>query len=74
MEQDDVDYAAVDRERILCYIRQCGGSCRVDDIIAHSGAERLRVYPLLAQLSLEGVVMATEESFWGAPVVVNVVM
>ena len=41
------------------------------DIIAHSGAERLRVYSILFELEQEGRVEVTEREELGAPKVVR---
>ena len=44
-----------------------GGDVAVDDIIAFSGAEKLRVYPLIFKMKLDGVITITETNMWGAP-------
>ena len=47
-EQGDVDYKQRDTRLILDYIvERKGEAVPVEDIIRHSGAERLRVYPTL---------------------------
>ena len=53
------------------YIEKCGGEVAVADITAHSGAERLRVYPILQEMILDGslVIVKTEEL--GAPAIVK---
>ena len=43
----EIDYKEIDRKSILEYIEKQGGQCPVQDIIKDSGAEKLRVYPIL---------------------------
>lgn len=66
----DIDYAEKDRMKILEYIRKHGNSCSVAELIEKSGAERLRVYPLIARLSIEGNLKITKFDSWGSPVTV----
>ena len=65
-----MNYKQQDRERILSYLNT-QPVCTVDAIIQESGAERLRVYPILFELSLEKRIRVVEESEWGAPVKVE---
>lgn len=65
-----MDYKQQDRERILSYLETHPIST-VDAIIQESGAERLRVYPILFELSQEKMIRVVEESEWGAPVKVE---
>lgn len=62
----------LDRERILSYLKTHLISI-VDAIIRESGAERLRVYPILLELSQEKILWVVEESEWGAPVKVDLI-
>lgn len=66
-----MSYKQQDRDRILSYL-QTHPVSTVDAIIRESGAERLRVYPILFELSLESVIRVVEESEWGAPVKVAI--
>lgn len=65
-----MDYKQQDRERILSYLNT-QLICTVDAIIQESGADRLRVYPILFELSQEKRIRVVEESEWGAPVKVE---
>ena len=56
----------LDRDRILDYLDTHPVSC-VDVIIQESGAEPLRVYPLLFELVQEKVIRVVEETGWGIP-------
>jgi uncharacterized membrane protein len=68
MESNDIDYKEIDRNLILKYIKSFGGIIKVDDIIEHSGANRLRVYPLLNELEKQGLIMESKHDMFGAPV------
>lgn len=61
-----MNYKQQDRKRILSYLKAHPTST-VASIITESGAERLRVYPLLFELAQENIVQIIEESEWGAP-------
>ena len=60
-------YKRQDRERILSFISSQGGSALVEAIRKQSGAEPLRVYPLLFELRQEGLLAYEEEEEYGSP-------
>ena len=60
------NYKQLDRECILSYLN-ANPIRSVDAIIEHSGAEKLRVYPILFELNQEKIVRVVEETEWGAP-------
>ena len=60
------NYKQLDRERILSYLN-ANRISTVDAIIEHSGAEKLRVYPILFELNQEKIIRVVEETEWGAP-------
>ena len=60
-------YKQQDRERILSFISSQGGSALVEAIMERSGAEPLRVYPLLFELRQEGLLAHEEEEEYGSP-------
>ena len=60
-------YKQQDRERILSFISSQGGRALVEAIIERSGAEPLRVYPLLFELRQEGLLAYEEEEEYGSP-------
>ena len=60
-------YKQQDRERILSFISSQGGSALVEAIMERSGAEPLRVYPLLFELRQEGLLAYEEEEEYGSP-------
>ena len=62
-----MNYKQLDRERILSYLK-ANPISTVDAIIEHSGAEKLRIYPILFELNQENIIRAVEETEWGAPV------
>ena len=62
-----MNYKQQDRDKILSYL-QTHSVSTVDFIIKESGAERLRVYPILFELRQENIIQILEESDWGAPV------
>ena len=60
-------YKSQDRERILSFISNQGGSALVEAIMERSGAEPMRVYPLLFELRQEGLLAYEEEEEYGSP-------
>ena len=62
-----MNYKQQDRDKILSYL-QTHSVSTVDSIIKESGAERLRVYPILFELRQENIIQILEESDWGVPV------
>ena len=65
-----MNYKQQDRDKILSYL-QAHPVSRVEAVIEESGAERLRVYPILFELSQEKIIRVVEESEWGAPLKVE---
>ena len=61
------NYKQQDFNKILSYLKENSISS-VDAIIQESGAEPLRVYPILFELLQEKVIRVVEETGWGAPV------
>ena len=43
----------------------------VDDIIANSGADKLRVYPILYEEVMDGFVVVVKENINGSPIIVS---
>ena len=62
-----MNYKSLDIRKIRCVIRSCPEGLAVADLIAWSGAEPLRVYPILFELEHSGWLEVTERSEWGAP-------
>ena len=63
---EDINYKLIDTEKIKGYIRLHPEGVWVDDIIAHSGADKLRVYPALFELEQAGWLEVTEREELGA--------
>ena len=68
-----IDYKKQDREHLLSYLEKHPIS-RVDTLMAESGAERLRIYPLLFELTQEKKIRVVKETEWGAPSVVELIV
>ena len=62
-----MNYEELDQYRIIDYMISAGGDVAVDDIIAYSGAEKLRVYPLIFKMKLDGIITITDTNMSGAP-------
>lgn len=62
----NMNYKEKDTKSILAYLETVGGESSVDEIIKQSGAEKLRVYPILFELEQRGVVRRTKTTMWGA--------
>ena len=60
------NYKKQDREYILAYLKAHPFSSVVA-IMEESGAEPVRVYPLLFELNQEKIIRVLEETGWGAP-------
>ena len=65
------DYKEIDRKSILEYIEKQGGQCPVQDIIKNSGAEKLRVYPILFEEVQSARLTVLEEESFGSPKIVK---
>ena len=63
---EDINYKLIDTEKIQDYIRRHPEGVWVDDIIAHSGADKLRVHPALFELEQAGWLEVTEREELGA--------
>ena len=62
-----MNYKELDTQKIKDYIRSHPDGVEVEDIIAHSGAEKLRVYPALFELEQEGWLAVKEREELGSP-------
>ena len=62
-----MNYKELDTRKIKDYILSHPDGVEVEDIIAHSGAEKLRVYPALFELEQEGWLTVTEREELGSP-------
>lgn len=62
-----MNYKELDTQKIKDYIQAHPDGVEVEDIIAHSGAEKLRVYPALFELEQEGWLTVTEREELGSP-------
>ncbi len=67
---DGINCKETDRKAILEYMKG-KAEVHVDDIIANSGAERLRVYPILFEEERSGYVVVVKANQWGAPEIVS---
>lgn len=67
----DVNYKIIDTQRIIDYISSFSGNVWVEDILQHSGADKLRVYPALFELEQDGFLEVTEREELGAPLIVR---
>ena len=64
------NYKQLDLNRILLYL-QSHPISTVEAIMQESGAEPLRVYPLLFELAQAKKIRILEETGWGAPLKVE---
>ena len=60
------NYKKQDRDQILAYLKAHPISS-VEAIMEESGAEPVRVYPILFELNQEKKISVLEETGWGAP-------
>lgn len=66
-ENKEIDYKEQDRQAILDYLKECDSEVDVVKVLNESGANRLRVYPLLYEMQLMGQVVVTKENDLGTP-------
>lgn len=62
-----MNYKELDTQKIKDYIQAHPDGVEVADLIAYSGAEKLRVYPALFELEQEGWLAVTEREELGSP-------
>lgn len=67
----EMDYKKSDRKSILEYIENQGGQCSVQDIINNSGAEKLRVYPIIFEEVQSMRLSVLEVAGFGSPKIVK---
>lgn len=67
----DLSYKIIDTQRITNYISTSSNEVSVENIILHSGADKLRVYPALFELEQSGWLEVVEREELGAPSVVR---
>lgn len=73
MENEGINYKKRDTQRIVAYIAERGGKVvPVEEILQHSGADKLRVYPALFELEQDGWLEVVEREELGAPVTVRI--
>ena len=61
------DYKEQDRKKIIDYLSSRGSEVSVDTLIAESGADKMRVYPILFEETQAGHIQVIELSKLGAP-------
>lgn len=66
-----MNYKIIDAQRITDYISSFPEVVSVEDILLHSGADKLRVYPALFELEQSGWLEVVEREELGAPSVVR---
>jgi hypothetical protein len=67
------DFKKQDIKAIIDYLGKTGGVAYVDDIMEHSGANRLRVYPILMEFYLEERLEVLEQTDLGGFVKVRLI-
>lgn len=66
---DEINYKELDRKRILEYMKG-KAEVHVKDIKENSGANRLRVYPILLEENIDGYIRVVKENKFGSPEIV----
>lgn len=67
-----MNYKIIDTRKIIEYINSfSGATIPVNDILQHSGADKLRVYPALFELEQSGWLEVVEREELGAPLIVR---
>lgn len=68
-----MDYAQLDQGKIIDYIFNRGGLCSVEELFAFSGANSLRIYPLLIRMKLQNLVDFVKCDNFGSPEIIRLV-
>ncbi|MCD8182346.1 MAG: hypothetical protein LUE99_03835 [Bacteroides sp.] len=68
----NANYKVLDTQRIIDYISLSLDGVQVADILRNSGADKLRVYPVIFELEQDGFLEVVECEELGAPLVVCV--
>jgi DNA-binding IclR family transcriptional regulator len=72
MEPPDINYKAIDTQRIIDYIgKYSDDGVSVEDIFRHAGADKMRVYTVLFELEQAKHIEVLERKELGAPKVVR---
>lgn len=66
------NFKELDRKKIMDYVAAGQGEVAVDRIVAESGAEKVRVYPILFEEVQAGHLEVTESEPMGAPRMVRI--
>lgn len=66
-----MDYAKIDHDKILNYLEIKDGICSVNDIREYSGADKVRVYPMLQHMEISGEIEVLERGWLGCPLTVK---
>lgn len=64
------NHKTIDTQRIIHFIESFHNNISVEDIIQNSGAEKLRVYPILFELEQSNYLKVMERDELGAPLVI----
>ena len=67
----NIDYKALDTQKVVDYILSFSEEVLVVNIIQNSGADKLRLYPALFELEQNGFLEVVEREELGAPLVVR---
>ena len=66
-DTDRINYKERDRKAIIDYLSKQDGEVLVAKVMTDSGAEKLRVYTILFELQMEGLVKVVKASEFGTP-------
>lgn len=64
------NHKTTDTQKIIHFIESSHNNISVEDIIQNSGAEKLRVYPILFELEQSDYLKVVDRDELGAPLVV----
>lgn len=66
-KETDMDYKAIDAQKIIDYIETSARDVSVKDLLLNSGADKLRIYPILFELEQASCVEVVRRNLLGAP-------
>lgn len=70
---EEINYKELDRKAILNYLASQQGDVEVEKVLSDSGADQLRVYTILFELELDGIIKVVRANDLGTPEIVKLV-
>lgn len=70
-KETGIDYKSIDAQKIIDYIKTSAKDVSVKDLLLNSGADELRIYPILFELEQAGCIEVVKRKLLGAPLIIR---